>query len=313
MKRIIVHQEPLKKNYSIRSRLSIAYLFVITCNIFVLIVPYYVWKSHDENTDNFWMTHSSYREQPDVSFLYKLIIVLQATSRNDRGKEIYVSTIDSVNALRHDTFRMSKIQSKEVDSNLDGIVDWFELEVDIPLMEDEEVKSMQALAFFDYQLKHRVKIGMESMAYVSIDSSLPLSGYDTEGDLIFRQRNPLGSRGYLSKTLYANETPLVRTDMYRASNSNVGDILSRYRSRDIAADYVERYPTKRLDMGEFRHGSGRNYRFKMKIRVPNQDIRYIPNLMEVLKNAWVKYVSVAILCWVLLDRFQTFVFSHHWV
>lgn len=311
MKRITVHEHPVKKSYTASSRLTIAYIFVIACNIFTLVVPFYFWNGPED-----FGKEGSYREQPQVSFLYKVIMVLQAvSSATGQQKEIFVSNLDAINMLRHDTSRMAIIQSHEEDSNLDGIIDWFELDINVPLNPDEQIKSMQTVAFFDYQLQKRVKLEMESMAYISVDSDLPLSGYDTEGDLMFRQTNPLGVRGYKS-ILYKDATPLVQTDSsaaYHASNSNIRDVLSRYRTRDVAADYVERYPIKSLDVGASLLNSEKRYRLKMKMKVPTQKVYYIPTLMEVLKDAWVKYLSVAIVCWLLLDALKSFAFSHHLV
>lgn len=256
----------------------------------------------------------AYREQPDVSFLYKIIIVLEATSStSDKPKEIFVSSMETINALRHDSFRMASIQSHEEDADIDGLNDWFTLEVDVPLNDDEQIKSMQTVAFFNYRLQKRVQLEMEAVAYTSVDSVFPMSGYDTEGVLVFRQTNPLGVRGY-SSTLYRDETPLVDTEsavaVHRVSNSNVGDILKRYRKRDVAADFLERYPVKELDLGAT---SNRSYRLRIKIKVPQQEISYIPPLMEVLKDAWVKYVSVFVLCWLLLERVKSFAFRQHLV
>jgi transmembrane protein 231 len=307
MKRIVVHENSLKKSYTASSRLAIAYIFVIACNIFTLVVPFYFWNGQ------FWKTQDSFREQPHVSFLYKVIMVLEAVSpTTGQQKEIFVSNLDAINMLRHETSRMANIQSHEADANLDGTNDYFDLEINVPLNPDEQIKRMQTIAFFDYQLKKRVKLEMESLAYVSVDSDLPLSGYDTEGEFMFRQTNPLGVRHYKS-ILYKDDTPLVRTDSpaaFHASNSNIRDILSRYRVRDVAADYVERYPIKSFDVGASSNGE-KVYRLKMRIKVPTQDVGYIPTLIEVLKEAWVKYLSVVILCWLLFDRLKTFAFSHH--
>jgi hypothetical protein len=52
---------------------------------------------------------------------------------------------------------------------------------------------------------------------------------------------------------------------------------------------------------------------RIKIKVPQQEISYIPPLMEVLKDAWVKYVSVFVLCWLLLERVKSFAFRQHLV
>ena len=307
MKRIIIYQEPQTKPYK-ATRFSLPYLFVLACHLFTFIYPFYFWN------DKLWTTRKSYQEQPDVSFLYKVIMVLQTSSSSTGGsKEIYVSTLDALNALRHDTFRMGSIQSYEGDINLDGRIDSFELNINVPLNPGEQIVSMQTVAFFNYQLKQNVQLQMESVAYTSIDSSNgPLSGYDVEGDLIFRQDHPLGVREYQS-ILYEEETPLVPLNsnmLYDVSNSNIGEILTKYRRREVRADYVERYPVKTMDLDDAT-ADDRMYSLKMKIRIPEQEVVYIPTLTEVLKDAWVKYLSVVILCWFVVDRIKSFVFGHH--
>ena len=49
----------------------------------------------------------------------------------------------------------------------------------------------------------------------------------------------------------------------------------------------------------------------MKVEIPEQEVLYIPTLMGVLKDAWVKYLPVVILCWLLLERVKSFAFRQH--
>lgn len=299
MKRVVLYEEPLSKRY-IAPRLSLAYVFVVLCNAFALALPFYVLTSTD---GEFWMTSGTYREQPDVKFLYQFIMVLEATDASGRTNEIFVSTIDSLNLVRPESYRSSNVQFQKDDADLDGVFDSFELDASVPLRADERVVSMQAVLFFNYRLQKRVKFDMESVAYASFDSGLPVAEFDTKGSLLLSQAKPLGVRHYFSE-LYAEETPLVDTSVTRlAVDSNIGSILEKYRERAVTVDFQEKYPIKR------RVGESGKFRLRMKVDVPEQEVQYIPTVEEVLKDAWVKYFSVAVLCYLLIDRIKRFLFS----
>lgn len=301
MKKVIVYKEPLSQQYSAH-RLSFAYLFIILSNICILVVPFYFWTG---TNGGLWLKNDKYREQPDVEYLFKFILVLEATSPvTGRGKEIFVSTMDSVNVFRPESYRMANIKFNKDDRNFDGIVDSFKLDATVPLANNEHVVSVHALLFFDFRLQERVKLDMESVAYSSFESGLPISGFDTKGSLMLRQTKPLGIRNYFS-TLYAEETPLLDT-VNSPANSSIGNILERYRERDITADYVERYHIKSRAVDSPEES---DFRFEMKVDIPEQEVLFIPTLLEVLKDAWVKYLSVVILWWILLERIKSFAFK----
>ena len=308
MKKVVVYSEPLTRQYCV-PRLSFTFLFIILVNLFAVIVPFYFCTSTDASL---WMTYGSYREQPDVKFLYKFIIVLEATSASSgQSKEIFVSTIDSLNVMRPESYRMANVQFHEEDDDLDGKFDSFQLEADVPLAVDERVHGMQAVLFFGYRMQRRVKFDMESVAYTSFESGQPLSGCDTRGSLELRQTKPLGIRGYFSE-LYSEQTPLVDTTTEGAprapESSIVASILEQYRERHVAADYVERYPIKSRAVDSEEKGT---FRFKMKVDIPEQEVLYIPTLMEVLKDGWIKYLSVVVLFWLMLERVKRFLFREN--
>lgn len=307
MEKVVVFKEPLSRRYA-TPRLSFTYIFIILSNIFALMVPFFFCTGID---GDFWLKYAKYRERPEVKFLFKFIMVLETSSpASGQTSEIFVSTMDPLNVLRPETFRMASVNFHEEDADLDGVFDSFTLDAAVPLVGDEQIMSIQALVFFDFRLQKRVKFDMESIAYTSSDSGLPMSGFDTNGYLALRQTNPLGVRNYFS-TLYADKTPLVDVieppSNTRITDANVGNILKKYRERDIAADYIERYPIKHrtADTGE-----NDTFRLRMKIDVPEQEVLYIPTLVEILKDAWVKYLSVVVLCWLLLKRIKSFLFNH---
>ena len=306
MKKIVVFREPLARQYK-APRFSLTYLFIVLCNLSIVFLPFSFYTSTD---GRLWTTHSTYREQPEVKFQYKSVIVLEATSKTSgQTKEVFVSNLESLNGQRPESYRLANVQFNEEDVDLDGKIDSCTLEADVPLGEDEPIQSVQAVLFFDYRVQQRVKFDTEAVAYTSVDSSLPLSGFDTTGSLVLRQTNSLGIRDYFSE-LYSEETPLVDTNdlsLASVSDSNIGTILAKYRERNVAVDYVERYPVKsRASSGE-----ANTFHLKMKVDVPEQDIIYIPTLVEVLKDGWVKYLSVVVLCWYLVERIKGFVLKSH--
>ena len=308
MTKAVVFQEPLIRRYS-APKLSIAYIFIILCNTAGLILPIFIFNG---THGDFWIQYGKYREQPEVTFLYKFIMVLESKSMaSDRTKDIFVSNIDSLNVLRPETFRLASIQFHEDDIDRDGKFDSLTLEADVPLYPDEQIQSMQVLLFFNFRLQKRVKLDMESLAYTSVESSLPIGGYDSAGTFMLRQSKPLGIRAYFS-TLYAAETPLIDTDDLHANNRimdcNIGNILEKYRSRGVVADYVERYPIKTRGRTNL-SGEAGNFHLKMKMDVPEQEILYVATLMEVLKDGWIKYLSVVVVGFVLINRIKQIVFG----
>ena len=300
-RKIVVFEEPLSRHHK-AARLSLIYLFIVLCRALVILLPFFLFL---HSSGGLWLKEGTYREQPDVKFLYQYIITLETASTTaaaSQTKEIFVSNQESVAAQRIESYRAANIEFNENDIDLDGRLDSFTLEADVPLGEDEQVVGMQAVLFFNYKLEDRVKFDTESVAHISFGSGLPLSGYDSKGTLELRQAKPLGIRDY-SSTLYAEETPLVND-----STSNIDQILEKYRERTVAVDYKEQYPIKtRANNSE----ENSKFHLKMNIDVPEQNVMYIPTLVEVLKDGWVKYLSVLVLCWYLVENIKRFVFSNH--
>ena len=94
------------------------------------------------------------REQPKVEFLCKFIMVLEgeATSTGLGGttSEIFVSTMDSLNAMRPESHGMANVEFRgDDDDDRDGVFDSFAMDAVVPLVGDERIGSMQALLFFN--------------------------------------------------------------------------------------------------------------------------------------------------------------------
>jgi hypothetical protein len=128
---------------------------------------------------------------------------------------------------------------------------------------------------------------------------------------MLRQTSPLGIRSY-SSSLYVKDTPLVGLSdlahVRRVTDSNIGSMLKKYRERDVAADYIERYPIKANAI----QVDG-TFHMKMTVDIPEQEIMYIATLAEILKDGWIKFLSLVVLFWPLLERIKRFAFANHFL
>ena len=56
--------------------------------------------------------------------------------------------------------------------------------------------------------------------------------------------------------------------------------------------------------------SSRSFNATVVMRIPYQDIKYIPSVSEVLKLAWIQYISFFIVVAFVLFRMNSFIFRH---
>ena len=318
MRKVQIFSTPLCERHLV-SRLSLGYIFSLGCTIFAIIVPFLACHSAIYGTDDgskrsegLWLKRDTYREQPSVHFNYKVIFVAQAKdASNGSPKELYFSTISSINNLRSadGSLRMASVTSREADDDFDGIVDRLYIQASLPLESHERVFGVKALIFLDYSLTKHVKIGMESVAYIHHDSGIQGDSFTTRGDIVLRQNVPIGVRDNPS-IIFSGE-PLV--DFERVSShsnaANILSILEKYESRVVSADYVQRFPSWKRDLSYLQEN--RTFTLKATIDIPKmQEVVFIPTLQEILLDAWIRYLSVFILCLFLVRKICSFVYAN---
>ena len=104
MKRAQIFATPINERYLV-SRLSFAYIFSLVCTTLSIVIPFLACHSviHDSSgrSEGVWLQRNTYKEQPRVGFNYKLIVIAQASdTASDLPKELYFSTMASINNLR---------------------------------------------------------------------------------------------------------------------------------------------------------------------------------------------------------------------
>lgn len=287
-----VYDVPLCKRH-LASRRSLAYLFSVFFWIIVIVLPYFIAFA----SWGFWKTEAVYREQPIVDFKHKLVMSMDS---QDWKKPIFYSTMPEFNELiGYEHVRMPIITSSKVDHNHDGVTDLFNISITMPVLMEETVHRTAILLFFQLQLQNRVKLQMEGLGVVMKESVLPGSEYHVNGDIVFHQLNPISSKG--SRSTYAD--PVLKPEDIRS----IGDLSFP----NLLSKYFLRNDTIQLNVPNSYWVAGQRSTFKIQLnlRVPTQDISYVPDASETIKLAWIQYISVAIVVFVVCDWFRFFVFS----
>ena len=291
-------------------RLSFAYFFKLICTFLAIFLPYILSLSRRDYPIGVWLKRDAYREQPEVHFQYKAIVVAQTKDSSGMPKELYYSTMREVNDARPESFRAASVVVREVDENLDGLIDQLYLHFKIPL-EGEQVYGVRALIFLDYRLQDHVKVDLDSLSFIRYNGGLPSSSYETRGDLVLRQNLPMSIREDFVNPYSDSELINVLKATFSASESNIGKIIERYGARHITTNYVERFP---LWNSNTHTSSGRNneaFDLKITIDIPRlQQVIFIPTFPMVLLEAWMRYLSLLVIAVHLMRRLLLFVHSN---
>lgn len=347
MTKVKLYSHPVTTQF-IAPRLSLAYIFSAVCTILTLVLPFYLCFSpryalrNNINHDSLnarttlgtpvgiWLKHDTYREQPKVNFKYRIIFVAQAVEKVANGKnvtllprELYYSTYEELNEKRQQTFRSASTTSREADDNVDGVVDRLLLNIKLPLKCNEDVYGLQALVFVNYKLVNHVKMEIESLIHVHHEAGIAGSKFVSIGDLNLRQMKPIpifSGRSNSNTRLYFDDDLVdIPSALFEPSATNIGNILKRYQSRSIAADYVERFPiwTRQIESSSISNaetedaGNKKGFELDLTVTIPKmQSIVYIPTLVEVLTEAWVRYFSLLVVVGCLAHLLFKYVFSN---
>ena len=318
---------PVSKRYT-ASRLSFAYLVKVIGTCLAIIIPYILSLSPQDYPLGIWLKRDVYREQPAVKFQYRVILVAQVkddSNGNGTPRELYYSTVREVNEARPETFRAASVSSQEVDRNLDGLVDSLKLEIDVPLLMQEQVYGVQALVFLNYRLQKHVKVDMECLAFIDSRGrgGLPGSSYSSRGDLVLRQNLPMRVEKKFTN-LYKYDNDLLRDihTVRSVRDSNILSIMESYGARDVFAHYVERLSHWG---GGYNHardpdpGPGPDpdrdgnevFHLEVTVDIPGlQQVIFIPTLPQVLVEAWNRYLSLLVISGYIMRRFFLFLYTN---
>ncbi|NXK24655.1 TM231 protein, partial [Arenaria interpres] len=274
--------------------LALALITVLTY-VPPLLVAY---RSH-----GFWLKQSSYREQPTVRFRYEVLFV--ATIGPGPGSFLAWSTFPAFNRLQEDRLRVPLLSAREEDKNQDGKMDQLHFKLELPLQPTEHVVGVQLILLFSYHLYRMSTLVMQSMAFLQFFSPVPGSQLYMNGDLKLNQRQLLNHCGL--DTRY-NVSVVNGTSPF-ASDYDLMNIIAAYWERNVTTVFSDPNPVWMTG-----RAADTPFIINATIRYPVENsltfFKYQPGFWEMIKFAWIQYVSILLIFLWVFGRIKMFVFQN---
>jgi hypothetical protein len=265
------------------------------------------------NSTGFWLKEDIYYEQPLINYKYQAIVEVYGTKVNTNTPlSLYYSTSSYLNQQHNANLRSAVIQSAELDDNMDGINDRIEFSMLMPLKAYEQVTGLNILFTHDVKLQERAYYVFDSASLIQHEASSPIKDIKIDGDMRIRQTWPLSTKGGF-KAPYVND-PLISESITvgtSTSSFSVAQVMSSMASRNLSVSFTPTYKATERDTDAPSIDQGnRNFNATITLRIPHQPIWITPSISEVLKDAWIQYVSFFIANAFLLYRISSFVFRY---
>lgn len=224
------------------------------------------------------------------------------------GVNIFYSTSSAVNDLFSEHLRTPIVKSAELDDNADGMVDRIEIGLTMPLSSSERITGFTSIIYHDVELKDKGRYKFDAVSYVSTSNPNPMGSLYVDGDITVRQTWPLDYKGgyhipYDGDGLISIDKSMSADDL--SVTSILGASAARNLSTIFSSTYeysIPRAADTGIDLATFNA--------TLVLRIPKQPIRYTPGASEVLKFAWVQYLSFFIVIAFVLFRLNAFIFRH---
>lgn len=278
------------------SYFSAAYAFRILAILVQIILPFIV----SYNIKPFWLQRALLWTQPDVSFKYQMILMLESNTTNSG---LIWSTYDQLNAMLQTKYRAADVQVREEDVNYDGKVDNIYISARVPLASTEYIYTVRMIGFLDYKLEGKVNMQMESAAYLDYSAAAPGSECYVNADLNLRQRAPLEASSTTS-TVY-NYTLLNSTTIYSVAQARFSSLMNEYRKRNTTTELANR---------EVVWVAGRPDEFNLyaTLRVPyEQDVLYKPGVIETIRYALIQYMVLYVIVAAVVTTCTRYLFAYN--
>ncbi|KFV01142.1 Transmembrane protein 231, partial [Pterocles gutturalis] len=200
--------------------------------------------------------------------------------------------------------------TKEEDKNQDGKMDQLHFKLELPLQPTEHVVGVQLILLFSYQLYRMSTLVMQSMAFLQFFSPVPGSQLYMNGDLKLKQRQLLNHCGL--DTRY-NVSVVNGTSPF-ASDYDLTNIIAAYWDRNVTTVFSDPNPvwmTGRATDAPFIINATIHYPVeKLLHELSLTFFKYQPGFWEMLKFAWIQYVSILLIFLWVFGRIKMFVFQN---
>lgn len=142
---------------------------------------------------------------------------------------------------------------------------------------------------------------MQGLVVVATSTGLPTSGMDINGDLSLVQKQPLAHKGLDER--YAGS--LFNKSSIFAETFDMRKILAEYSGRNVSLRLNNEY----IMWERGATSLGNPFKIQVHFNYPVQRITYYTGFWQMMKWAWVQYVSTLIVFIFFFRHVKTFVFS----
>ena len=247
-------------------------------------------------------------EQPHVLYRYLALFQLHGSTATGDSVSLFYSTSPTVNDLFSEHVRMAVVKSAELDDNADGLVDRIEIGLTMPLSNTERITGFTSVVYHDVELKDKARYKFDAVSYVSTNNPIPMGSFYADGDITVKQTWPLDYKG--GYHIPYERDQLISVDKSTsASDLSFVNILGASASRNLSTIFSPTYEYSLPRAGDTGIDVA-TFNSTLVLRIPKQAIRYTPGASEVLKFAWVQYISFFIVVAFVLFRLNAFIFRH---
>ncbi|KAJ3384705.1 hypothetical protein HDU84_002686 [Entophlyctis sp. JEL0112] len=240
--------------------------------------------------------------QPSITFTRETILILDGTSGPGQAAvpyTLFYSSNAQLNQLfDYHTQRLNQLQVSELDENNDGISDFMIFTISIALHPFDSISRVRLGIFLRYDVEDKARLSMNTAAFIDESAAISCASLDVFGDLRILQRELLSptadNYNYVNQIINYNLT----SSGSETANLSWPRIVEAYEARGIrtklefAATPVWTSP----------RAINQPFVITGKIQYPSEVFKYKPTVAEVLKTAWIQYLSFFAVFYVLCRR-----------
>ncbi|XP_072382378.1 transmembrane protein 231 [Diabrotica undecimpunctata] len=263
--------------------------------LFKIIVPYII----SYKSGGFWLKTDFYYEQPKVNLEGDFLIT---AITNNLSNPIICSTYSYYKSYLSDLDFCSSVKLREIDKNFDTKNDELHFQININL-HSYKINSINIVLPVKYELSDLCQLKMQSLIYYQHN----FQHEKATKLLIFANLNFIQSSAIPCRRKHSEDfnNPLIKN----------GDESKNFLIENIIAAYLERNVTTHLlNINTFvGTESSTSFLLDLKVKYPENQIYYQPDLWHILKFAWMQYLAIYIITAWLSRKVNKYIFRHRLV
>ncbi|XP_044266702.1 transmembrane protein 231 [Tribolium madens] len=286
-----VFTKNLKISYK-STLLSKASVLALIFGILSLVLPFiFAYKSK-----GLWLKRDAFYEQPDVKFRGEYIFF--ATTNNNNKSVITCSSLPHFDHVLRSLDSCSIIKVRENDRNFDGKIEELDLSLQVNLPVKTRLTSLSIIIPLSYKLQI---CPFQMQTAIIFQELLPfyISHYSLVANMVVTQTRPLICHRKHTNTLFNYPVIMDNGDL---NNYDINTIIRNFSKRNITTSLKNVYKS-------FSPGKTQNFLFSLNIEFPEDRIYYKPGFWQILKWAWIQYLSLYIIVSWIIMKIKHYIFS----